>query len=219
MKVIITSFVGALIMTTAVHGAPIPRASIPGYTYGQPGHAHAPYSLKDLDSLKRTMLFTDEDIRYLRMSKPILQDQTAAILDVWYGFVASTPELVHFFSSSKSGAPDGAYLAAVRTRFAQWILDTADANYDQAWLDYQYEIGRRHNLAKKNQTDHADSVKQINFRYLSALTIPITTTLTPFLGKQGASAADIDKMHAAWVKAVLLQTILWSEPYVKEGQF
>ena len=219
MKFTLTPFVGALIMTTAAHGAPSPRASIPGYTYGQSGLAHAPYSLKDLESLKKTMLFTDEDIRYLRMSKPILENQTEAILDVWYGFVASTPELLHFFSSPKSGAPDGAYLAAVRKRFAQWILDTADANYDQAWLDYQYEIGRRHNAAKKNQTDHADSVKQINFRYLSALTIPITTTLSPFLGKQGASTADVDKMHAAWVKAVLLQTILWSEPYVKEGQF
>ena len=91
MKFTLTPFVGALIMTTAAHGAPNPRASIPGYTYGQSGLAHAPYSLKDLESLKKTMLFTDEDIRYLRMSKPILENQTEAILDVWYGFVASTP--------------------------------------------------------------------------------------------------------------------------------
>ncbi len=193
--------------------------SIPGYTYGQKSLAKAPYSLQDLESLKKSMLFTDDDVRALRMSKPILADQTEAILDVWYGFVASTPELVAFFRNNKTGAPDGAYLAAVRKRFAQWILDTADANYDQAWLDYQYEIGLRHTAPKKNQTDQADSVPSVNFRYLSALTIPVTTTLKPFLAAKGASAADVEMMHAAWVKSVLLQTILWSHPYVRDGLF
>lgn len=193
--------------------------AIPGYAYGQKSLAKAPYTLQDLESLKKTMLFTDEDVRYLRMSKAILADQTDAILDVWYGFVASTPELVVFFKNNKTGAPDGAYLDAVRKRFGQWILDTADANYNQAWLDYQYEIGLRHTAPKKNQTDKADSTPSVNFRYLSALTIPVTTTLKPFLAKKGASAADVDKMHAAWVKSVLMQTILWSYPYVREGQF
>jgi len=32
----------------------------------------------------------------------------------------------------------------VRQRFGQWILDTAAANYDQQWLDFQREIGLRH---------------------------------------------------------------------------
>jgi hypothetical protein len=193
--------------------------AIPGYTMGQKSLAKAPYTLADLDSLKKSLLFTDEDIRYLRMSKEILADQTEAILDVWYGFVASTPELVVYFKNNKTGAPDGAYLAAVRKRFGQWIIDTADANYNQAWLDYQYEIGLRHTAPKKNQTDKADSVPLVNFRYLSALTIPVTTTLKPFLARKGASAADVDKMHAAWVKSVLMQTILWSYPYVRDGQF
>ncbi len=196
-------------------GAP----SIPGYTHGQKSLAKAPYTLQDLESLKKTLLFTEEDVRHLRMSKAILADQTEAILDVWYGFVASTPELVVFFKNNKSGAPDGAYLDAVRKRFAQWILDTADADYDQAWLDYQYEIGLRHTAPKKNKTDKADSVASVNFRYLSALTIPVTTTLKPFLAKKGASAADVEKMHAAWVKSVLMQTILWSYPYVRDGLF
>ncbi len=193
--------------------------AIPGYTMGQKTLAKAPYSLAELDSLKKTLLFSDDDVRYLRMSKAILADQTEAILDVWYGFVAATPELVVFFKNKKTGAPDGAYLGAVRKRFGQWITDTADANHDQAWLDYQYEIGLRHTTAKKNKTDKADSVPLVNFRYLSALTIPVTTTLKPFLARKGASAADVEKMHAAWVKSVLMQTILWSYPYVREGQF
>lgn len=194
-------------------------AAIPGYAHGQASLARAPYTLQDLDALKRTMLITDEDVRYLRMSKAILADQTEAILDVWYGFVAATPELVVFFRNNRTGAPDAAYLGAVRRRFGQWILDTADASFDQAWLDYQYEIGLRHTAPKKNRTDRVDSVPSVNFRYLSALTIPVTTTLKPFLAKKGASAADVEKMQAAWVKSVLLQTILWSHPYVREGRF
>lgn len=193
--------------------------AIPGYTLGQKTLAKAPYTLADLASLKKALLFTDEDLRYLRMSKPILADQTEAILDVWYGFVASTPELVVYFRNNKTGAPDGAYLDAVRKRFAQWILDTADANYDQAWLDYLYAIGLRHTAPKKNTTDGADSVPLVNFRYLSALTIPVTTTLKPFLASKGAAPVDVEKMHAAWVKSVLMQTILWSHPYVRDGQF
>jgi len=193
--------------------------SIPGYAYGQASLQHAPYTLADLAALQKTLLFTKEDVEALRQSKAILADQTDAILDVWYGFVASTPELVVFFGDAKTGQPDSAYLAAVRKRFALWILDTAEANYDQQWLDWQYEIGLRHNKLKKNKTDNVKSTAQVNFRYLPALTIPVTTTLKPFLAKKGAAPADVEKMHVAWVKSVLLQTILWSQPYVKDGQF
>lgn len=216
---LLTASALALATMTPLAASAQAATSIPGYTYGQKSLARAPYTLQDLESLKKAMLLSDEDLRYLRMSKAILADQTEAILDVWYGFVASTPELVVFFKNKKTGAPDGAYLNAVRKRFAQWILDTADANYDQAWLDYQYEIGLRHTSPKKNKTDKVDSVPSVNFRYLSALTIPITTTLKPFLAKKGASAADVEKMHAAWVKSVLMQSILWSYPYVRDGRF
>jgi hypothetical protein len=29
----------------------------------------------------------------------------------------------------------------------------------------------------------------------------------------------VEVMHQAWVKAVLLQVILWSQPYVRDGDF
>ena len=194
-------------------------SSIPGYTHGQPGLARSPVSLQELDALRRTLLLGNDDVQALRQSRDILADQVEAILDVWYGFVASTPELVVFFGDTRSGQPDANYLGAVRKRFALWILDTADATYDQAWLDWQYEIGLRHNRLKKNKTDGAHGPAQVDFRYLPALTIPITTTLKPFLAKKGASVADVERMHAAWVKAVLMQAILWSHPYIKDGEF
>ena len=200
-------------------GAAAPQGRAPGYALGQSTLARAPYSMADLAALQKSMLFGADDVAALRQSRAILAVQTEAILDVWYGFAASTPEVVVFFGDTRSGQPDGAYLAAVRKRFALWILDTADAKYDQAWLDWQYEIGLRHNRVKKNKTDGAHGPAQVDFRYLPALTIPITTTLKPFLAKKGASAADVEKMHAAWVKAVLLQAILWSHPYIKDGEF
>ena len=172
-------------------GAAAPQGRAPGYALGQSTLARAPYSMADLAALQKSMLFGADDVAALRQSRAILADQTEAILDVWYGFVASTPELVVFFGDTRSGQPDGAYLAAVRKRFALWILDTADAKYDQAWLDWQYEIGLRHNRVKKNKTDGAHGPAQVDFRYLPALTIPITTTLKPFLAKKGASAADV----------------------------
>ena len=52
-----------------------------------------------------------------------------------------------------------------------------------------------------------------------ALLYSITATLKPFLAKKGHSREDVEKMHQAWVKSVLLQVILWSYPYVKDGDF
>jgi len=190
-----------------------------GYTYGTNQVAKSPFTLEDLKLLEQSMLFTDEDIKYLRMSHDILKDQTDAILDVWYGFVGSTPQLLYFFGNKTTGKPEGEYLAKVRARFEMWILQTAEAKYDQNWLNYQYEIGLRHYSTKKNKTDNANAVPIINYRYIPALTIPVTTTLKPFLAKKGASPEVVDKMYNAWVKSVLMQSILWGQPYMKKGEF
>jgi Protoglobin len=190
-----------------------------GYTYGTKQVAKSPFTLEDLKLLQQSMLFTDDDVKYLKMSHDILKDQTNDILDVWYGFVGGTPQLLYFFGNKTTGKPEGEYLAKVRERFAMWILQTADANYDQNWLNYQYEIGLRHYTTKKNKTDKATAVPIVNYRYIPALTIPVTTTLKPFLAKKGASAEDVEKMYNAWVKSVLMQSILWGQPYMKKGEF
>src|SRR5688572_27544182 len=107
--------------------------TIPGYTHGTSAVERSPLSLAELDLMKKTVLFGEEDVRYLRMSSGILQDQVEGILDVWYGFVGSNPHLVSSFAD-RNGNAIGGYLAAVRARFGQWILGTARAEYDQAWL-------------------------------------------------------------------------------------
>jgi hypothetical protein len=175
--------------------------------------------MADFEQMKASVLFGDEDVAALRLSYDIVKDEVEAILDVWYGFVGSQPHLLASFSGRTDGKPLGDYLGAVRKRFGQWILDTARAEYDQKWLDYQHEIGLRHHRTKKNVTDGAASTAIVPFRNLFALVFPVTITLRPFLAKKGHSADDVGRMHAAWVKSCLLQVTLWSHPYVKDGDF
>lgn len=190
-----------------------------GYTLGTAAVSPSPVSLGDFEQMKASVLFGEEDVKALRMSREIVKDHVEQILDVWYGFVGSQPHLLASFSSKANGKPLGDYLGGVRRRFGQWILDTARAEYDQQWLDYQHEIGLRHHRAKKNRTDGAASTDLVPFRDLFALIFPVTFTLRPFLAKKGHSSEEVDQMYAAWVKSCLLQVTLWSHPYVKDGDF
>ena len=193
-------------------------AVVPGYAYGSTSLARSPITLDELELLKKTLLFGDEDVAALRAAHEVVRDQIEAILDVWYGFVGSHPHLSVYFSAP-GGELDPQYLARVRARFAQWILDTTSADYDQAWLDYQHEIGRRHHRPGKNTTDAVDSVDHVHFRYIIAFVVPLTVTMEPFLAKKGHTPQQVKTMHAAWTKAVVLTAILWTEPYVRDGGF
>lgn len=201
------------------HAAVAQQTPIAGYTYGDSQLPKSPISLEQLAEIQKSLLFTADDEKYLRMSHDVLSSQVEEVLDVWYGFVASTPHLVHYFTDSTTNKPNPEYLGRVRKRFGQWILDTAKANYGQDWLNYQHQIALRHHHSGKNKTDNVSSVPHIHFRHLVALHYPITATLKPFLAKGGHSADEVDKMHQAWIKSVQLQVILWSYPYVTPGDF
>lgn len=194
------------------------RESIPGYTYGTEAVAESPLDLEDLRLLEETVMLTEEDQEALRLAGEVLEDQTDEVLDIWYEFVASHPHLVRYFSDEQSN-PDEEYLGRVRERFKQWILDTCRRPYDKEWLDYQQEIALRHTRAKKNRTDGAQAPENIPLRYVIAFVYPITATIRPFLANKGHPAEEVEKMHQAWFKAVVLQVTLWSQPYVKEGDF
>jgi Protoglobin len=194
------------------------QTDIPGYTYGTDAVSHSPVSLDELELLRTTLLLGEDDLAALHRSGDVLAPQVEAVLDVWYGFVGATPHLLAAFTGP-DGQPNQEYLAAVRRRFGRWILDTARAEFDQAWLDYQHEIGLRHTRLGKNRTDGVQAADHIPLRYVLALLVPITTTLKPFLADGAATLEEVEAMHQAWVKAVLLQVILWSYPYVREGDF
>jgi hypothetical protein len=194
------------------------QATILGYTYGSAEVAHSPLTQADFDLLRQTVLWSDADERYLRMAGEALRDQVDDVMDLWYGFVGSHPHLVAYFAGA-DGQPIPEYLERVRQRFGQWILDTCNRPYDQDWLDYQHEIALRHHRAKKNQTDGVPAAPIIPLRYLIAFIVPITATIKQFLAAKGHTPEDVEGMHAAWFKSVVLQVTLWSQPYAGAGDF
>ena len=195
------------------------NSAIPGYAYGKSSVPHSPVSVAEFELMKQTALFGDDDVRYLRMSRDVLADQVEALLDTWYAYFAANPHLLQSFARKRDGVPDHAYMAAVRKRFAQWVIDTANADYGRAWLDWQNEIGVRHHRTGKNRTDGVDAADIVPFRYLPTLTYAILATLRPFLAKKGHSHEEVQAMHQAWTKSLLLQVTLWCRPYVKDGDF
>jgi len=188
-----------------------------GYTYGQAVVAPSPVSLQDLGELKKSILFTDDDVAALARAGEVLLPQTDEILEVWYGFVGSHPHLIATFAGPAE-QPDPVYLAAVRQRFGRWIADLCNRTYDQEWLDYQEEIGLRHHPVGKNRTDGVESTSAyIPLRHLIAFIVPITLTIREFLSDGGrTTSAEVDAMYQAWFKAVTLTVALWVRPYSTE---
>ena len=189
--------------------------TIPGYRYGDPALPPAPIGADGLRDLRAACLLSDDDLAALREAAPIIEPQIEEILDTWYGFVGSHPFLLASFSTAEG--PHQGYLAAVRARFGQWIRDTLRAEYDDRWLAYQREIGRRHASGKGEADGITGTPEVVPYRYLAALIVPITVTMRPFLAKGARDAEHLERMHQAWFKAVVLSVALWSEPYVREG--
>ncbi|MFH5820976.1 protoglobin domain-containing protein [Georgenia sp. AZ-5] len=188
------------------------ETAISGYDYGTV--AASPVTKEELDLLRASVLFGHEDEAALRRAGEVLGGQVEQILDVWYGFVGVNPQLLAHFSGP-DGEPIAAYLDRVRGRFGQWIRDTCERPYDERWLAYQEEISLRHTPAKKNRTDKVTSSSHVPLRYLVALIYPITATVREFLMK-GASGEDLEAMHEAWRKAVVLQVALWTRAYAPD---
>jgi len=189
------------------------EAAISGYSYGSA--EASPVTMDELALLRASVLFGAEDEAALREAGTILAGQVEQVLDVWYGFVGNNPQLLAHFSTL-DGEPIGDYLAAVRGRFGQWIRDTCERPYDEAWLAYQHEMALRHTPDRKNRTDEVSSTSHVPLRYLIALIYPITATIRPFLGDDSVSPERIEAMHEAWRKSVILQIALWSQAYAPE---
>jgi Protoglobin len=186
---------------------------IPGYNYGDREVACSTLSDKELEQLKVGAGFTHEDVRYLRMAGEVLQDQTAEIVHRWRSdIIAHIPHLAKHSRALDGGLlPD--YLTRSNKRFEQWILDTCLRPYDRAWLDYQHEIGLRHTAARKNQVDHVSSTAEVPFHDVLSFIPMINETMKTYLAKRGHSSDEVEKMHQAWSKSMLLQMAIWTKSY------
>jgi hypothetical protein len=184
---------------------------ISGYTYGAADVSSV--SLQDLENLKISVGWTEEDERYRHMAGEVLSDQTGPLVDHWRrGIIGSIPNLIRH-----SRTPDGEPLADYQTnsglRFEQWVLDTCFRSYDQDWLNYQQEIALRHTSLKKNRTDGVDSTPYVPLRDIISFVAVMNETIKPYLSAKEHTAEDVEKMHRAWTKSLQLQIALWAQPY------
>jgi len=187
--------------------------NIPGYSYGAGEVAKSPVSVQELQALKISAGFADEDERYLRLAGQVLADQTAQIVHHWRnGIIASIASLARH-----SRTPDGdaipEYLAKSNLRFEQWILDTCLRPYDQDWINYQQEIARRHTSSMKNKVDGVQSTPCVPLRDVIAFVAVMNETIKPYLAAKGNSPEEVEKMHSAWCKSIQMQLALWVGPY------
>jgi hypothetical protein len=185
-----------------------------GYTYGDASVSISPVTMEELERLKISVGFTEDDRRWLQMAGEVLSDQVKAIVTRWRSeIIASIPHLARH-SRSLDGDKLPGYLAQSNLRFEQWILDTCLREYDQDWLNYQYEIALRHTSAKKNVTDRVESTAFVPYRDIAAFTSVLVETMKPYLAAKGHSEAEVNAMHLAWAKFLQLQIALWAQVYV-----
>jgi hypothetical protein len=187
--------------------------SIPGYTYGTDEVAPSPVSMPELENLKISVGFTDEDQRYLRLAGEVLADRAEEIVEHWRNrTIAGIPNLArHSRTPAGDAIPD--YSARSGLRFQQWILDTCLRPYDQDWINYQEEIALRHTSLKKNQVDGVESTPYVPLRDILGFIAVINETIRPYLAAKGHSPEEVEKMHRAWCKSMQLQSALWARPY------
>jgi len=204
---------------THIMDMPHGQERIPGYDLGSDKVAKSPISLEEWEELKKSALFSEEDAVYLRLSEAVLADQVQDLLKTWRGIIFDHPHLRAYDEDPHTHQVDTEYAQAVAKRFGQWVLDTARAKYDQAWLDYQYEIGLRHHRSKKNKTDGAHTLGHIRGRDLLAFVAAIVVPMRAFLARKGHPPEIVNRMYDAWWKSMILQATLWTQPYMREGDF
>ena len=194
---------------------PVETSRIPGYDYGTGASARSPLSMEELSQLEQTLGWTNEDAQLLRKHAELFRLQAEHMVDAWRAVIGAQPHLWKWFVGP-DGKPDDEYKASVKRRFVQWVVDVATRPHDEAWLNYQEEIGLRHTPEKKNKTDGRRTPPVVPLRYLLAF-IPVVTDIRRFLQPTIADPAERERVQSAWTKAVHLHVTLWSRPYAREG--
>jgi len=73
--------------------APREPQKIPGYDFGTDKVAKSPISMQEWEELKKSALFSEEDMVYLRLSEEVLKDQVDDLLKIWRGIIFDHPHL------------------------------------------------------------------------------------------------------------------------------
>lgn len=190
--------------------------NIRGYDFGTAASVRSPVSLDELRRLEASAGWTDEDGRVLQKHRDIFLNCAEQMVEAWRSVIGSQPDLARWFFGP-DGKPDEEYKAKVKARFVQWVRDVCLRPRDQAWLDYQEEIGLRRTPAKKNLTDGAHTPDRVPLRYLIAFTSVVALTVRRFFVENGVRGEELERLQDAWTKAVILHVSLWSRAYANDG--
>lgn len=189
---------------------------ISGYDYGRPSVSHSPVTLDELRQIEATVGWSQADAELLQRHGDIFENHAEHMVDSWRAAIGAQPHLAKWFFGP-DGKPDDEYKAKVKKRFVQWVLDACFRPHDQAWLDYQEEIGLRHTPEKKNKTDGAHTPPVVPLRYLIAFGTVVSTTTRKFFVDGGVGGEELQKLEDAWAKTVQLHITMWARPYTKDG--
>jgi hypothetical protein len=189
-------------------------ADIHGYDFGKRMVAPSPVTLQELREIEATVGWSDEDARALARHAAIFDSHAEEMVDTWRAVIGSQPHLAKWFFSP-DGKPDEAYKAGVKKRFVQWVRDVVSRPHDQAWLDYQEEIGLRHTPAKKNKTEGTHTPDVVPMRYLLAFVPVVTMSTRKFFA--GVPEGERQRLEDAWTKTVQLHVVLWARAYAKDA--
>src|SRR5215217_4956690 len=113
-------------------------AHIPGYTYGTTEVARSPVSLEELEQLKQTMHFADEDHEYLRLAGEVLSEQVDELFEYWMSLFG--PVFMSYFQGA-GGVPDDPSLGAAQRRRHPEILSSCPAPNRQQAPNSPHNIG------------------------------------------------------------------------------
>ena len=198
--------------------SPTPRVvtddpqNIPGYDYGTDRAARSPLTMEDLERLKEAVWLTEDDLEALKEAATILAPQADEMVSFYRARLGEQPWLAPY-SQHPDGTPNPEYGAATKPRFDRWIIDACTRPLDQDWLNYQHEIGLRHTPEKKNKTEGADSAPFIPLRYVLAFTAVVIATGRKFLAADGAEGEELNRLHSAFTKTVMLHVTVWTRAY------
>ena len=198
----------------AQSGQTVPKY-IPGYDYGASNIAQSPVSLDELRQIEQTVGWSEADAEILYRHAAFFEQNAERMVDQWRSVIGSQPHLVQWFFGP-DGQKDEQYAARIKPRFIQWVIDVARRSHDQAWLNYQEEIGLRHTPAKKNVTDEKHTPPLVPLRFLLAF-VPVILPIRKFFADSIRDEGEFKRLEDAWTKAVLLHVTLWSRPYAAEG--
>ena len=191
---------------------------IQGYDYGTDCAARSPLTMEELARLKEVVWLTEDDEDALREAASVLAAQADDMVTAYRARLGELDWMAPY-SNHPDGTPNPEYGAASKPRFDRWIIDACIRPLDGDWLNYQHEIGLRHTSAKKNMTDDADSLDHIPMRYLVAFTAVVIATAREYLGATGAEPEQVDRMHSAFTKSVMLHLTVWTRAYVSDGSW